>query len=53
MNMSGSSAEIVRTLTETKGQVGGDEGAATGLGINRTTLLSRMKKFGINPKQFS
>jgi len=45
--------EIVRTLTETKGRVGGDEGAATRLGLNRTTLLSQMKKFGINPKQFS
>jgi formate hydrogenlyase transcriptional activator len=45
--------EIVRALTESKGRVGGDEGAATRLGLNRTTLLSRMKKFGINPKQFS
>ena len=45
--------EIMRALTETKGRVGGDEGAATRLGLNRTTLLSRMKKFGINPKQFS
>ena len=45
--------EIVRTLTECKGRVGGEEGAATRLGLNRTTLLSRMKKFGINPKQFS
>jgi formate hydrogenlyase transcriptional activator len=45
--------EIVRALTDSKGRVGGDEGAATRLGLNRTTLLSRMKKFGINPKQFS
>jgi formate hydrogenlyase transcriptional activator len=45
--------EIARALTESKGRVGGDEGAATRLGLNRTTLLSRMKKFGINPKQFS
>jgi formate hydrogenlyase transcriptional activator len=43
---------IVRTLTETKGRVGGDDGAAARLGLNRTTLLSRMKKFGIHPKQF-
>lgn len=43
---------IVRTLTETKGRVGGDNGAAARLGLNRTTLLSRMKKFGIHPKQF-
>src|SRR6185295_18877347 len=45
--------EIVRALTECKGRVGGDDGAAARLGLNRTTLLSRMKKFGINPKQFS
>jgi formate hydrogenlyase transcriptional activator len=45
--------EIMRALTESKGRVGGDDGAATRLGLNRTTLLSRMKKFGINPKQFS
>jgi len=43
---------IVRTLSETKGRVGGDDGAAARLGLNRTTLLSRMKKFGIHPKQF-
>ena len=45
--------EIVRALTECKGRVGGDDGAAARLGINRTTLLSRMKKFGIHPRQFS
>ena len=45
--------EIVRALTECKGRVAGDDGAAARLGINRTTLLSRMKKFGINAKQFS
>jgi formate hydrogenlyase transcriptional activator len=45
--------EIVRALGETKGRVGGAEGAAARLGINRTTLLARMKKLGIEPKQFS
>ena len=45
--------EIVGALTECKGRVGGDDGAAARLGINRTTLLSRMKKLGINPRQFS
>jgi len=45
--------EIRRVLTDSKGRVGGDNGAAARLGINRTTLLSRMKKFGINAKQFS
>jgi formate hydrogenlyase transcriptional activator len=45
-------SQIVRTLTRTKGRVGGENGAAALLGVNRTTLLSRMKKFGIHPKQF-
>jgi len=44
--------EIMRILQETKGRVGGAEGAAARIGINRTTLLSRMKKFGIQAKQF-
>ena len=43
---------IVRTLTECRGRVGGENGAAARLGINRTTLLSRMKKFSISAKQF-
>jgi transcriptional regulator with GAF, ATPase, and Fis domain len=45
--------EIMRVLKETKGLVGGADGAAARMGINRTTLLSRIKKFGINPRQFS
>ena len=42
--------EIVRALTESKGRVGGADGAAARLGINRTTLLARIKKFGIDPQ---
>jgi formate hydrogenlyase transcriptional activator len=45
--------EIVQALTECKGRVGGAGGAAVRLGLNRTTLLSRMKKLGIDPRQFS
>jgi len=45
--------EIIRALAECKGRVGGEDGAATRLGINLTTLLSRMKKLDINAKQFS
>jgi formate hydrogenlyase transcriptional activator len=45
--------EIVRALGESKGRVGGADGAAARMGINRTTLLSRMKKFGIDPGQYS
>ena len=44
--------EIVRALSECRGRVGGADGAAARLGINRTTLLSRMKKFGIHAKQY-
>ena len=43
---------IARALTECNGRVGGETGAAARLGLNRTTLLSRMKKFGIHSKQF-
>jgi formate hydrogenlyase transcriptional activator len=46
-------ADIIRALTDSKGRVGGEDGAAARLGINRTTLLSRMKKLGINARQFS
>jgi formate hydrogenlyase transcriptional activator len=44
--------EIMRVLRETKGRVGGADGAAMRMAINRTTLISRIKKFGINPKLF-
>jgi formate hydrogenlyase transcriptional activator len=45
--------EIVRALSECRGRVGGADGAAARLGINRTTLLSRMKKFGIHAKRYA
>jgi formate hydrogenlyase transcriptional activator len=38
---------IVRILRETKGRVGGANGAAARLGLKRTTLIARMKKLGI------
>jgi formate hydrogenlyase transcriptional activator len=44
--------QIVRALTDCKGRVAGEDGAAARLGLNRTTLLSRMKKFSISAKQF-
>jgi formate hydrogenlyase transcriptional activator len=44
--------QIIRFLSETKGRVGGADGAAARMGVNRTTLLSRMKRFGIYAKQF-
>jgi formate hydrogenlyase transcriptional activator len=45
--------EIVQALTACKGRVGGSDGAAARLRMNRTTLLSRMKKFGIFAKQYA
>ncbi len=45
--------DIVRALTESKGRVGGADGAAARMRINRTTLLARIKKFGIDPRQYS
>jgi formate hydrogenlyase transcriptional activator len=45
--------EIVRALTESRGRVGGPNGAAARMGINRTTLLARMRKFGIDPRQYT
>src|SRR5216684_4029670 len=39
--------EIIRVLKEADGRVGGPNGAATRLGLKRTTLITRMKKLGI------
>jgi formate hydrogenlyase transcriptional activator len=45
--------EIVRVLKITNGRVAGANGAATRMGIKRTTLISRMKKLGIDPRRVS
>ena len=45
--------EIVRALTESRGRVGGADGAAARLGMNRTTLISRMKKLGLDPRRYA
>jgi formate hydrogenlyase transcriptional activator len=44
--------EIVRALAECKGRVAGADGAALHLGMVRTTLISRMKRLGINPYDY-
>jgi formate hydrogenlyase transcriptional activator len=44
--------EIMRVLRESKGRIGGSDGAAARMSVNRTTLLYRLKRLGINPKQF-
>jgi formate hydrogenlyase transcriptional activator len=45
--------KILRILRETKGRVAGADGAAARMGIKRTTLISRMKKLGIQPRAMS
>lgn len=42
---------IIAILKETNGVVAGPRGAAIRLGLKRTTLLSRMKKMGIDVNQ--
>lgn len=44
---------IIQALKEADGRVGGPNGAAFRLGLKRTTLITRMKKLGINPQQVS
>src|SRR6195256_1619378 len=43
--------EILQVLKTARGRVGGTDGAAARLGLKRTTLISRMKKLDINPRQ--
>jgi formate hydrogenlyase transcriptional activator len=45
--------EIVRALIQSKGRVGGTDGAAAHMGVNRTTLHCRMKKLGIDRRQYA
>jgi formate hydrogenlyase transcriptional activator len=42
--------KIVNILKETKGRVSGPNGAASRLGVKRSTLLDRMKKLGIDAR---
>jgi PAS domain S-box-containing protein len=43
---------ILRVLRETRGKIGGSDGAAARLGLIRTTLNSKMKKLGIERKDY-
>ena len=45
--------QILQVLKASRGRVGGLDGAAARLGLKRTTLISRMKKLEINPRQVS
>jgi transcriptional regulator with GAF, ATPase, and Fis domain len=46
------SSYILQTLQETKGVIGGRNGAAMRLGLPRTTLISKMQRLGINRSYF-
>jgi transcriptional regulator with GAF, ATPase, and Fis domain len=45
--------EIIGALKESKGRVAGADGAAARMGINRSTLITRIKKLGIDPRQYA
>src|SRR5579862_6726848 len=45
--------QIIRSLQESGGRVGGPDGAAAHLGLKRTTFITRMQKLGIDPNQVS
>jgi formate hydrogenlyase transcriptional activator len=47
------SSHILQTLRQTEGVVGGPNGAAARLGLPRTTLISKMRKLGIDAFQRS
>jgi formate hydrogenlyase transcriptional activator len=47
----GEREEILRVLKATNGRVAGIDGAAERLGLPRTTLISRMKKLGIDARR--
>lgn len=41
--------ELIQALKEAGGRVGGPDGAASRLGLKRTTFITRMQKLGIDP----
>ena len=45
--------QIMRALKAADGRVGGPDGAASRLGLKRTTFITRMKKLGIDPNAVS
>jgi len=45
--------QIIRALKEADGRVGGPDGAASRLGLKRTTFITRMNKLGIHPNRVS
>ena len=46
-------AHLVKALLQTRGAVGGPDGAAALLGIPKSTLQYRLRKHGLNPKDYA
>ena len=46
-------SHILQTLEQTEGMIGGRDGAASRLGMPRTTLISKMKRLGVSRSQRS
>jgi transcriptional regulator with GAF, ATPase, and Fis domain len=44
---------ILQVLRETKGVIAGSSGAAARLGLKRTTLNAKLKKLGIQRKDYT
>jgi formate hydrogenlyase transcriptional activator len=44
-------AEILLVLKEVKGRIAAPQGAAERMGIKRSTLVSHLKKLGIDPRK--
>jgi formate hydrogenlyase transcriptional activator len=49
----GERERILRALREAKGRIAGPNGAATRLGMKRTTLNSKLKQFGIERRAYA
>jgi formate hydrogenlyase transcriptional activator len=48
VNSAGERERILQALEEARGQIGGADGAAARLGLKRTTLQSRMRRYNIS-----
>jgi formate hydrogenlyase transcriptional activator len=51
LNSSDDREQIIQALAQSRGRIGGNAGAAARLGLKRTTLISRMKKLGIESSE--
>jgi formate hydrogenlyase transcriptional activator len=45
--------QIIKVLKECRGRISGAKGAAARLGLNRTTLYSRLQRLGISRRDYT